>query len=365
VNSKTVDTDGHRERSNDVRIASVPLEAFARSIFEKAGLRSEDASTAASVLTRTSARGIATHGIGLLPLYVQRLQTGSVNASAVVRPIVETPATVLLDGDGGLGQVVSSRAVETLIPRASSVGIAAVGVRNSSHLGAAGHYALVGAEAGLFTMVWSGSSPVMHAPGAIGRTLTNGPTAYASPTEDAPIVFDACMSIVSGSQIRSASARHTSVPNEWLQDSFGQPTSDPDDFAVGGSLSPMGAHKGMGLALLAELLAGTMTGASQGLAAPAFDGPLPQRFDVGHFMLAFDPAAFGDASAFRGRVAAFADEVRAAPVVDGAAAIRMPGDAAAAREEEARTLGVLVAASNWETLCHLGRDVGVDPPQPM
>ena len=329
------------------------LTEFAAGALERSGMPAEDAATVATILVRTSARGSTTHGVGRLGLYVSWIEAGSVNPHAKVRCSHDGGAVCALDGDRGLGHLVADKATRTAVARAREYGIAAVAVRHSSHLGALGHYALTAAEAGLAALAWTNTPQVMQAPGGRGRLIGNGPMAYGFPRQPVPIVFDSAMSVVSGSRVGMAAERGAAVPLGWLVDSQGTPTTDATSYRQGGALVGIGEHKGFGLALMSELLAGVMTGAAMLSEVPQFAAGMSTAPNIGHFFVMVRPDAFIPPSQLADRVERFAAELKSAPGIASHETLRLPGERSHDREERAQTDGLEIEAADLAGLVRL------------
>jgi LDH2 family malate/lactate/ureidoglycolate dehydrogenase len=299
---------------------------------------------------RTDLRGVRTHGIRNLPGYAKQLRLGGVDRRA--SPVVEreTAATAMLDGANGLGQVVSCRALEVAISKARQVGAGAVMVRRSNHHGACGHYALACAEAGLIGLVFSNTPPIMAVPGASGRVLGNGPTAYGVPNPQGdPIVLDIAMSVVAGMKPLVAAQLGEAIPEGWIVDARGRPTTDPSAFASGGALLP-GGHKGYGLALLGELLAGALSGAAMASAIGGWVSRPERPTDTGHAFIALSVEAFMDLAEYAERVHRLIGEIHAAPGAAPGKHALVPGELEAAAERRALRDGLDLDGPTWAGL---------------
>src|SRR6202162_2617728 len=188
------------------------LREFCVFAFRHVGMSEEDADVAASVLIRTDLRGVHTHGVRMLPNYIKRLRAGGINPRATFDVIRESASTALVEGNAGLGHVLAVKAVHLGMQKAEEHDVAVVLVRNSNHFGAAGHYALLCAEAGYIGIVLTNAPLVMKVTGSKGRVLGNGPTASGFPNAGAPIVLDIAMSTVAGSVVSMAYERRGGGP---------------------------------------------------------------------------------------------------------------------------------------------------------
>jgi LDH2 family malate/lactate/ureidoglycolate dehydrogenase len=325
-------------------------------LLESLGLRAADAQVGAEVLVRTDMRGVRSHGVRHLPAYARQVRAGGIVPAAQRQVVIETASMATLDGGAGLGHVAARAATALAIDKARSAGIALVTVRNSNHCGALGHYALTCAEAGLIGIAVSNCPPVMTVPGSRARAIGNGPTAYGVPRAGGPpIVFDAALSKVAGGHIVMALERGERVPEGWIVDAAGKPTTDPADFVNGGALLPVGDHKGYGLTLLGEILAGALSGAA--MISQIGSNRTPDRpTGTGHAVIAIEPAVL--MPRFAERVAELVALVKAAPRRDGAVEILLPGELEHREEERTRRSGLELDGVIWKELGDLAAELG-------
>ncbi len=317
------------------------LRHFVATVFRKVGVRADDAVRGAEVLVRTDMRGVRTHGVHYLPEYVRWFADGHVNPRAHLKVISESPTTATLDAGDGLGHFSACRAVRLAIAKAERMGIALVLVHRANHFGAAGHYALMCAEVGLGGLAFSNGQPTMAVPGGGPPTISNSPTAYAFPDPDGhgPVVFDVALSGMSWTAASVAAATGQSVPDGLLADYDGIATTDPSLLVKGrASLLPVGGHKGFGLALLGEILAGVLGGAEFGSSAPLTGPEL-----AGHAFLAVSIERLMPLADFKARLAQLRRDVHAGGG-------RLPGEGAAAKERRARASGLEFDQPTWVAL---------------
>jgi LDH2 family malate/lactate/ureidoglycolate dehydrogenase len=330
----------------------------------------DDAAIAAAALTRTEARGIETHGARQLPRYVRAVQAGGVNPKAEFKIVRQTPGTATVDGDVGLGHVVATKAMRLAISKAAVVGTAAVLVRNSTHLGALSVYALMAAEADMVATVYTTTPRALQAPGGRSAIVGSGPVAHAVPGNRVPFLLDVAMSVVSGNRITMTRERGEQVPLGWIVDAGGLPTTNPEDHRKGGALVAIAGHKGYGMALFTELLAGALAGLDwdsvdrfkahqPGGVYFAEMGP-SDPWNAGHAFIVLDVKAFMDPDEFRARVDRFMDIQRHAPMHDGSSA-RIPGDRAYEAEQRARRDGIELSQGTWSAIASLAAELGIDP----
>ncbi|HEX5501903.1 MAG TPA: Ldh family oxidoreductase [Thermomicrobiales bacterium] len=333
------------------------LTALCRDILAAAGLPDGDAALAASAIVAADLRGAPSHGVRLLPGYVARLRAGGINPRPRLRVTREGPAVALLDGDHGMGHVVAARAMDLAIEKARACGIGACAAAHSGHFGIAAFYALRALDRGMIGLATTNSVAVIPPPGGAAGRVGNTATAYALPAqEEPPPVLDIAMSAAARAKILLYAARDEPIPDDWALDRAGAPTTDPHA-AAEGWLLPAGGHKGFGLALLWDALAGVLSGSRFGpqVVRPADD----ERTDIGHFMLALDVAAFGDPADFRARIDDVVRGIRETPRRPGGEEPRAPGERSGALRRRRLAEGVPLPAAVIAALNRLAAGQGV------
>ncbi len=232
------------------RISIGSLKLFcARSLVE-AGMSAQDADITAQVLVETDAFGTHSHGTKNLYGYIKRARAGGMSMTA--RPAVEAegPAYALINANNCIGMVSSCTAMEMAIQKAKACGLSLVTVKNGTHFGAAGYYSNMAAREGLFGIAMSNVGPNMTIPGARGMVIGNNPLSFASPLTSMPSCFlDIALSTVASLKVVQARKDGNSVPDRWIVDKDGLPTTDPGHYPEEGAMQPMAAHKGYGLAV--------------------------------------------------------------------------------------------------------------------
>ena len=219
------------------------LHRFTCEALRRAGLSDADAATGTDVLATTDAWGVFTHGTKSLAGYLRRLQAGGLHPQGKPCIVAEGGAWATVDGDSSLGMVTSVFAMQTAIAKARQQGIAYVGVRNSCHFGAAGYYAWLAAREGLIGIAMANDIPSVAAPGSRGAVTGSNPLAYAVPAgKRRPMLLDISTATVAGGKVYAAKARGEPIPNNWIIDGDGRPTSDPSGFPQVGALLPMAGH---------------------------------------------------------------------------------------------------------------------------
>jgi LDH2 family malate/lactate/ureidoglycolate dehydrogenase len=323
------------------------LEACVGALFEDHTMAAEDAAVMAATLVRAEARGVGTHGLWLVPKYVGLVAAGEVLPSAAPRVASRRGGTLWVDADRALGPVAAQYASQLAISelRQRQAAIGAVFVRRSNHFGPAGIYALSFAEAGLIGIVTSTTRPLMAAPGGRGRLIGNAPIAYALPSSAGdPVVFDGSMSVATHNALLQRAESGERLTPGGLLDERGRSTTEPADLdTVDSALAPVGGHKGFAIALLAEVVAGVLSGA-----LPSGDA---RGDSVGHCFIVVDPAAMNGIDLLDAYLHTLRARLRAAD--PSCEAPRLPGELASRREAMARATGLRLPASIWQRLMRL------------
>jgi len=307
----------------DVRIGAAVLQQFATEIFARAGLPREDAATEAEVLVWANLRGIDSHGVLRIPSYLQSIRAGGMNPRPQVRIERETPATVLIEGDHAFGPVVTKFAMRQVIDKARTAGIGWGLIRNTTHQGAMGYYALLAAAEDMAGMALVCNPPNMAPYGARAAGVHNSPLAIAVPAlEHDPLVLDMATSIAAGGKVALAVDKGVSIPLGWALDPDGHPTTDPHDAKI---LLPAGGYKGSGLAMMFECLSSLMAG--NPLLESALLGGAPVRPGTQNSVVAaVHIGAFTDVTEYKRHVDRLIAGLKALPTAEGFAEVLVPGE---------------------------------------
>ncbi len=332
------------------RISRAELTALAADVFCAVGIERGAAEDAAEILVITEMMGVATHGIGRVLSYGERLRRGRLNPRPQIACEVLAPGLRRIAGDNGLGPAIGARALKEALQAARETGIAAVICAGSNHFGAAAPYCWLAAEEGFASIVGSNAAPMIAPSGGREARLGNNPLGFGFPDPGGdPVVLDMAMSVVSRSRIRAAAKAGEAIPDGWATDLAGRPTSDAAT-AVEGLLLPIGGYKGYGLALWVDLIAGLLSGAGflTGIAQRDTADPAPQN--MGQFFVLIDAQRFLPAEEAAARLAAFRRLIHETPRVDPQVAPRLPGERAAACFRKAEVEGIALPV---ETLAAL------------
>lgn len=335
-------------------LAGDHLRRAAVTLLQALGAPEDAAALTARLLVKADLWGVHSHGVRAINMYAGFVKSGAIRPAA--RPAIarETLATAAVDGGYALGQVVATFAMERAIAKAHAAGIGFVTCFHCNHVGSLADYAMMAAEAGLVGFMAANSAEVVAPHGGTRPMLGTNPLAYAFPTGGThPIVLDMATSAITWGALAAAHRRGEGVAPGLILGADGRPTTDPADYFAepGGAILPMAGHKGYGLALAVDLLAGALSGTGCGGAM----GWEPQ----GVALMAVDPAAFGDAGAFRAQVDGLVARLKSVPRAEGVEAILMPGEREFALAARRAAEGVPIDDQVWTDLNALARDLGV------
>lgn len=312
-------------------VRNVPVELLREQVIAKllaVGLSPTDAAVTADALVETDTLGVFTHGTKLLAGYLKRLKGGGYRATGVPRIEREGPGWAIVDGDSALGQVGSVFSTRLAIQKARQVGIAMVGLRNTGHIGAAGYYATLAAREVCIAMVTGNDMPSVAAPGSIGPVLGSNPLAYGIPCGFGdPILLDMATAAVAGGKVYAAHQRGEPIPPTWLIGPDGLPTTDGSLYPQKASLAPMAGHKGYGLGLWCEILAGVLPGGriTWEVGSWIFDEPSKPSWHNASFVV-IDVGAMAPREQFDARLRKLIDEIHSAATAAGISRVLLPGE---------------------------------------
>lgn len=290
----------------------------------------------ADSIREAEAEGIRNVGLGYLPVYCEHLRCGKVRGDAEPVLLGAAPAVLRVDAAHGFCHPAFLMALPRFVEMASASGVAALAISRSYSAGVVGWFVEHIAAHGLVGLAVSNTSPVIAPWG--GRTALFGtnPIAFATPRADGPaIVVDMASSATARVNVIDAATKGEQVPAGWVFDANGAPTTDPNALLAGGTVGPLGGAKGYGLALMVDVLAAGLTGASWSHQASSFGTNEGGPPDVGQLFLAFAPALTGGADLGE-RVAELAATITAQP------GVRLPGDRRHAHRASAAAGGVAV-----------------------
>jgi hydroxycarboxylate dehydrogenase B len=336
-------------------------------VFERVGSSVEEARRVAVSLVGANLTGHDSHGAIRLPRYVDWVRSGDITPNQTIETIVDLPVLAVVDGRFGFGQTVAPLAVAIGIEKAKAAGLSAVSLRNAGHIGRVGEWAEIAAAAGLISIHFVNvAGSVLVAPfGGIERRLSTAPFCVAVPRQgDEPVVLDFATSLVAEGKVAVASRGGKPLPEGALVGPDGALSSDPAtlygpialdgprEAKLGkGAIRAFGEHKGSGLALMCELLGGSLTGT--GATEPG------RRFANGMFSIYVDPQRIDPAHVFDGDAARYLTWFKQAKAMPGQT-ILTPGEPERAARARRLVEGVPLSRETWDSIAASARSVGLD-----
>lgn len=323
-------------------VSRADLTDLAECAFRATGVAPQDARAAAKGLVLAEMMGITTHGIRRVSSYAKRLRSGGIDPHAQISVEHVSSGLLRLDGGNGLGPAVAMRALDAVQDAARDTGIAAVFCRNSNHIGALSPYLWLTAEAGLACIMTTNATPMMAPTGGRKARLGNNPLGFGFPGVDgAHVLLDIAMSVSSRSRIRDAAAAGKPIPEGWATDENGQTTTDAAA-AMAGLLLPIGGHKGYGLALCLDMLAGVFSGAAF-LSGIVSLGDQPDAAqNLGQTIIVIDFARMMPKDEAKRRMTQVAKVLNCTPRSDTDMPVRLPGERAIASLRRCEADGIEV-----------------------
>jgi LDH2 family malate/lactate/ureidoglycolate dehydrogenase len=278
--------------------------------------------------------GIASHGVMLVPMYVERINKGSVSPRSTGEVVSDRGGAIVIDAGNALGQLTSRQAVKLAVARARETGLATVVVRNGFHFGTAGRYARLMAEQNCIGIVLSNTRPLMPPPGGAEALVGNNPIAIAVPSAgDFAVEADMALSATAMGKIRLAAAAGEAIPADWAVDAQGRPTTDPAT-AIKGMLLPAAGPKGFGLAFVIDLLCGGLSDGAVGADVRPLYGDPAEPYRCSHFFLAIHAGHFPVGERFAERARDQAMRVSQSKRGPGVERVYAPGELVWATRKE-------------------------------
>ena len=342
-----------------ITVSAGALQEDIARIFTALGVSESDAEVMARVLIFTEQCGIKSHGILRIGRYVDCLLSGGINARAPFLVEKCAGAWALANASGGLGIPASVKAMDLAMELAAKNVVGMVNVRKSHHNGAEGYYACMCAKRGMIGLAMSTGNPIMAATGACERVIGNNPFAYGVPAgKYGEVVMDVAMSAVADGKVQQAKLLGQLLPPGCFLDAEGRPSTDPDAYLNGGVLLPFGAHKGYGLAVMVECLAGVLSRAALTQEIDSWNSVEGKCGNTGHLFLAIDIAQIMPPAEFASRVEEMIGQFKAAKRLPGVKEIYFPGEIEKRRIDQAGGK-VEIYASTAEILKASARSAGV------
>jgi LDH2 family malate/lactate/ureidoglycolate dehydrogenase len=276
---------------------------YVTNVFKELNVDEESARVVADVLVEADKRGVESHGVARLKRYVDGIKNGIMIPDA--KPIIEkeTPVSIVANGQGGLGQIITYDITKKCIEKAKKNYICFAVIRNSNHYGIAGYYPLMALKEGMIGISMTNTFPLVVPTFGKNALIGTNPIAVGVPAGKHPdFLLDMATSTVPRGKLEVYARKGEGIPKVWATDEHGTPTEDPQKVLdnlkerKGGGLLPLGGgeeltggHKGYGLGMIVEIFTGIFAGGSFG---PFVYGKKGQPADVSHFVGIINPEAF-------------------------------------------------------------------------
>lgn len=360
----------------DTNVPHIPVEtlrSFMQDVLLALGVPPEDAETCTDVILASDLRGIESHGIGRLKYYYDRIKSGQHQVVTEIEVVREGPTTALLDGHHGMGMVVAKRAMQIAIDKARTYGMGSVAVRNSTHFGIAGYYALMAVKEGMIGMAFTNTRPSVAPTFSVQPMLGTNPIAFGAPSdEDCPFLYDGATPISQRGKVEVKAREEKPLPEGWIIDQENRPITDPQQvlkdldkgiaafLPLGGEGETLAGYKGYGLGVMVEILSASLQGGSflLALTGVAPDGS-KRPFGLGHFFMAIDIQQFCPLDEFRHTTGQILRDLRASRKAPGQARIYTAGEKEWEKEIIVRREGIPVIPNLQKEIKFLQSELGL------
>jgi len=326
------------------------------SIFEAVGTPHDEAELIVELLVKSNLCGHDSHGVMAIPWYINQILDGVCKPVSEINIIRESSTTALVDGNWSLGHVVATKTMSLAIEKAKKHDIGAVATFNCGHIGRMADYVLM---APVHDMI--GLCTVNHEAGVVpyggaDRMFNQGPIGIAVPAgEEPPFMLDISTSVSAGGKVMYALAKGEQMPEGYIVDKDGNPTTDPMDYVNGGAVLPFGgpvAYKGYGLAMAMDILAGILSGRG-----PAYS---KQNEAQGVFQMAINIEAFQPVEKFKTEMDRLIRAVKNSRKAPGFKEILIPGELESRKEKDRMKTGIEVPEKTWNEILQIAQKISVD-----
>ncbi|TNM65343.1 Ldh family oxidoreductase [Aliirhizobium smilacinae] len=347
----------HDRSCLDTVIEAPILVSFIEEILSACGLTASDARCCGEWLADADLRGVSSHGVLRLPMYVDCYRRGILNPKPDMEITQNANAVVTIDADDAIGLIAGTTAIDTAISLAEQFGIGAVFVRRSSHFGTASHYVRRAAERNFAAICTSNASPSMIAWGGLHPVLGTNPFAAAAPggARYPAFVLDMSTSVVARGKIVAAAESGDPIPEGWATDFAGNATTDAAR-ALNGALLPFAGAKGSGLAMFVDVLSGVVSGAAFASQIKSVANSGSEPVDVGHFFCAIDVEKLMPLSQYRSRFDNFVDIMKGS---GEGRDVLIPGERSDASRRDRLQNGIPLRAATVQELDKIADLIGV------
>lgn len=355
------------------------MERFMADVFMKLGVPEEDARVCAEVLITSDKRGIDSHGAARMKsFYYDRIRNGTQKPVTRFEVLREGPTTAVIDGHDGMGHVIAKRAMQMCIDKARKYGLGMAAVRNSTHYGIAGYYALMAAEAGMVGMTGTNARPSVAPTFGVENVLGTNPLTFGLPTdEEFPFVIDCATSLAQRGKIEVYARMGKKLPPGWVIDRSGKTKTDSaqilTDLVEGrAALVPLGGigeetagYKGYGYGTLVEILSAALQGGSFLKMLSGLQDGKKVPCHLGHFFLAVDISAFCPLAEFKKTAGDILRQLRASKKAPGQKRIYTAGEKEHRAWLERKGKGVPLNKENRKEILAMRDETGLQAKYPF
>jgi uncharacterized oxidoreductase len=340
---------------NDIALSAEKWCEISRRIFCAWGAPEDIAACVANSLVDSDLAGIYSHGVIRVADYISFVKAGWWRPECRPEIVRETPAITTVDGHFGFGQPAAHLALDTSIPKAKDMGIAAASILHCGHIGRLGEYAEKAAGEGVVALIAAssaGNGGLVVPYGGAERVFSTNPIAAGVPArEHAPFIMDFATTVIAAGKIELAPDKDATIPEGWAVDAEGRPATTIRQFLEGGGLVPFGGHKGYALAMLVELICGALTGAGVSKVPPEARKPRGLGFGGNSaFMVVLDISHFTDAEQFHADVDGLFDRLESVRPAPGFSQVMIPGAPEIAQRAKRSREGIAVDGAIWERI---------------
>jgi len=359
-------------QSNVKVIAWKPLQGFVKEILIKVGMPPDDAATEAEVMVWANRRGVDSHGVQLLPWYIEAVDIGHMKVKPDIQIVKETPAALFIEADHAFGAVVTVFAMKKVMAKAKAMGIGWAFIRRTNHQGAMGYYPLMAAQNDMAGLVWVCGNTSMTPFGSKFPGLANNPIAISVPSKrHRPLVLDMATSIAAGAKLLVAKDKGIAIPEGWALDEEGKPTTDPWKARI---LLPIGGPKGSGLSLMLECLGSVIVDFPKvepvvlrkeppfGMGTMIGNPTRIRQHIQNSVVVAIDIGTFTNVAKYKEHIDNMIDGIKALPRAEGFDEIFVPGEPEWRTWEERTRNGIPLPVKTADNLSKLGERLGVKLP---
>lgn len=352
-----------------IRYTYPQLKTFCEDCFKAFGFTDSESEIITDVLLLSDLYGIESHGMQRLARYHKGIEKGLIKVKAKPEVVFETPVSAVIEGNDGMGQLISHKAMNLCIEKAKKSGMAVVTVRNSNHFGIAGYYAKMACDKGLLGMAFTNSEAIMVPTFGRLAMLGSNPIAVAFPAEPYNFFFDASTTVVTRGKLEIYNKLGKPLPEGWALGANGKGSTDASDvlknivakngggiMPLGGETEQLGSHKGYGYGMLCELFTSIL---SMGITSNHTH--TNGKGGTCHGFIAIDPNIFGDATAIKEHLSTFLKELRESPKSEGCDRIYTHGEKEVFAYSDRMENGIDVNINTVAEMFEMCKYVGLDP----